>query len=90
MVPLKKKRGKPPYHLSLNLHPVIRGFIRQKNLKGQKIGAEQIREYLTQKHSVDIPMSTFLRSLSRLGFTYGIGKRQLLVSSHMMATIVHY
>ena len=72
----EKARGKPPYRLSLNLQPVIREYIRQKNLKGQKIGAEQIREYLLQKHSVEIPMSTFLRSLSRLGFTYGIGKRR--------------
>ena len=72
----EKTRGKPPYRLSLNLQPVIREFIRQKNLKGQKIGAEQIRDYLFQKHSVEIPMSTFLRSLDRLGFTYGVGKRR--------------
>ena len=72
----EKTRGKPPYRLSLNLQPVIREYIRQKNLKGQKIGAEQIRDYLLQKHSVEIPMSTFLRSLDRLGFTYGVGKRR--------------
>ena len=72
----EKTRGKPPYRLSLNLQPVIREYIRQKNLGGQKIGAEQIRDYLLQKHSVKIPMSTFLRSLDRLGFTYGIGKRR--------------
>ena len=72
----EKERGKPPYRLSLNLQPVIREFIRKKNLKGQKIGAEQIREYLLEKHSVEIPMSTFLRSLNRLGFTYGVGKRR--------------
>jgi len=72
----KKERGKPPCRLSLNLQPVIRDFIRQKNLKGQQISAEQIRKYLLQKHSVEIPMSTFLRSLSRLGFTYGVGKRR--------------
>ena len=65
----EKERGKPPYRLSLNLQPVIREFIRKKNLKGQKVGAEQIREYLLEKHSVEIPMSTFLRSLNRLGFT---------------------
>ncbi|MGA1870320.1 MAG: hypothetical protein ACMUJM_17410 [bacterium] len=69
-----KERGKPPYRLSINLQPVIREFIRQKNLKGEKIRVEQIREYLLEKHSVDIPMSTFLRSLDRLGFTYGICK----------------
>jgi len=72
----EKERGKPPCRLSLNLQPVIREFVRQKNLKGQKISAEKIREYLFQKYSVEIPMSTFLRSLSRIGFTYGVGKRR--------------
>jgi len=76
LVAEEKERGKPPYRLSLNLQPIIREFIRQKNLTGQKIRAEQIQEYLLQKHSVEIPMSTFLRSLNRLGFTYGTGKRR--------------
>ena len=35
----EKERGKPPYRLSLNLQPIIREFIRQKNLTGQKIRA---------------------------------------------------
>jgi transposase len=72
----EKERGKPPYRLSLNLQPVIREFIRQRNLKGQKIEADQILKHLSQKHSVEIPMSTFLRSLNRMGFTYGTGKRR--------------
>ena len=71
-----KERGKPPYRLSCNLQPVIREFIRDKNLKGRKIGAEQIQDYLSKKHDIEIPMSTLLRSLNRLGFTYGIGKRR--------------
>ena len=72
----EKKRGRPPYRLSGNLQPVIREYIRQKNLKGQKISAEQIREYLSKEYSADIPMSTLLRSLNRIGFTYGVGKRR--------------
>jgi len=72
----RKAKGKPPYRMSLNLQPVIREYIRQKNLKGQKISAEQIQSYLLQKHTVEIPMSTLLRSLNRLGFTYGLGKRR--------------
>ena len=71
-----KERGKPPYRLSCNLQPVIREFVRDKNLKGRKIGAEQIQDYLLKKHDIEIPMSTLLRSLNRLGFTYGIGKRR--------------
>jgi len=72
----EKERGKPPCRLSLNLQPVIRDFVRRKNLKGQKISSEQIREYILQKHSVEIPASTFKRSLKRIGFTYGVGKRR--------------
>lgn len=72
----EKERGKPPYSLSLNLQPVIREFIRHKNLKGQKITAGEILDYLFQRHSVEIPMSTFLDSLDRFGFTYGTGKRR--------------
>jgi transposase len=72
----EKVRGKPPYKLSQNLQPVIRAYIRQKNLRGQKISADQIRLYLKRKHDVDIPMTTFLRSLTRLGYTYGTGKRR--------------
>ena len=72
----EKERGKPPCRLSLNLQPVIREFVRRKNLKGQKISSEQIREYILQKHSVEIPASTFKRSLKRIGFTYGVGKRR--------------
>lgn len=71
-----KERGKPPCRLPINLSPVIRQFIREKNLNGQKISAEQIREYLKQKHDIDIPKSTFLRSLKRLGFVYGKDKRR--------------
>ncbi len=72
----EKAKGKPPYRMSLNLQPVVREYIRQKNLKGQKISAEQIQSYLLQEHAVEIPMSTLLRSLNRLGFTYGVGKRR--------------
>lgn len=71
-----KERGKPPYRLSTNLQPVIREFIRSKNLKGQKISAEQIREHLDEQYGVDIPNSTLLDSLKRFGFVYSTGKRR--------------
>ncbi len=72
----ERERGKPPYRLSLNLQPVIRKFVREKNLKGQKIKAEDIQDYLSKEHSVEIPMTTLLRSLNRIGFTYGTNKRR--------------
>ena len=72
----KKDRGKPPYRMSDNLQPVIREYIREANLIGQKITAEDIREKLLKIYNVEIPMTTFLRTLSRWGFIYGKGKRR--------------
>ncbi len=69
-------RGKPPYRMSVNLFPVIREFVCEKNLKGLKITAEHIQEQLKRKHGVEIPKITFLRSLKRLGFRFGQGKRR--------------
>jgi transposase len=70
------RHGKPPYRLSSNMQPIIRTFIREKNLLGQKIRAEDIQTYLDATYSLEIPMTTLLRSLSRFGFTYGTGKRR--------------
>ena len=71
-----KGRGKPPYRMSDNLQPVIRGYIRKKNLKGQKIAAEEIRKKLLHTYDVEVPMPTLLRALSRWGFVYGKDKRR--------------
>jgi transposase len=69
-------RGKPQYRLSSNLQPEIRALIREKNLRGQKIRAEDIQAYLTETYDLDIPMTTLRRSLNRFGFTYGTGQRR--------------
>jgi len=72
----EKERGKPPCRSSLNLQSVMRDFIRQKNLRGQKISSKQIRDCILEKHSVEISASTFKKSLKRIGYTYGVGKRR--------------
>lgn len=69
-------KGKPPYRLATNLQPVIREFIRSKNLRGQKISAEQIRDALAEQYGIAIPHSTLVDSLKRFGFVYGTGKRR--------------
>ena len=63
-----KERGKPPYRMSDNLQPEIRGYIRKKNLKGQKITTEDIRKKLLDEYNVEVPITTLLRSLNRWGF----------------------
>ncbi len=53
-----KKRGKPPYKVSNHLEPVIRDFRREKNLKGQKVSTEELREHLKQEYQTEIPSTT--------------------------------
>ncbi len=61
--------------MSDNLQPVIREHIRNKNLKGQKVTAEEIRETIQEQYDVSISMTTLRRALDRWGFTYGREKR---------------
>ena len=72
-------RGKSPYRVSKNLQPVIRTCVREKNLQGQKIRADDIQDYLARAYQIDMSRVTLLRALKRLGFTYGAGKRHSLV-----------
>ena len=70
-----KQRGKPEYNASVNLQPVIRQYIRSKNMAGQRVGIEKLRDYLIREHEADIPLATLWRTLKRWGFIHGTGKR---------------
>src|SRR2546428_5671165 len=41
-----KPRGKPEYRAAVNLQPVIREYVRTKNLAGQRVGVGQLRHDL--------------------------------------------
>jgi hypothetical protein len=71
-----KPRGKPEYRAAVNLQPVIRAYVRTKNLAGQRVGVGKLRQYLIETHHADIPPVTLWRTLQRWGFTYGTGKRR--------------
>ena len=71
-----KPRGNPEHRAAVNLQPVIREYIRTKNLAGQRVGVEKLRHYLLETHEADIPPVTLWRTLQRWGFTYGTGKRR--------------
>jgi transposase len=71
-----KPRGKPEYRAAVNLQPVIREYVRTKNLAGQRVGVEKLRQYLIETHNAAIPPVTLWRTLQRWGFTYGTGKRR--------------
>jgi transposase len=75
-------RGKPSYRVPQNLQPVIRTFVREKNLQGQNIRVDDIQRYLSQEYSVDAPRTTLLQALKRFGFTYGQGRCQSPVKEH--------
>ena len=61
---------------AVNLQPVIREYVRTKNLAGQRVGVEKLRQYLIETHNAAIPPVTLWRTLQRWGFTYGTGKRR--------------
>jgi len=72
-----KTRGKPEYVIPQTLQPVVRQYIRSRNIKGQHVSVELVRQYLMkQSPGYNFPTTTLWRTLSRWGFTYGIGKRR--------------
>ena len=71
-----KPRGKPEYRAAVNLQPVIREYVRTKNLAGQRVGVGQLRQYLLETHHAAIPPVTLWRTLQRWGYTSGPGKRR--------------
>jgi transposase len=71
-----KAKGKPGYSASINLQPVIRQYVRSKNMAGQRVGIKKLRNYLIQKHQANIPFVTLWRTLRRWGFVHGTGKRR--------------
>jgi transposase len=74
---IQRARGKPEYVIPSCLQPVIRGYIREKNLKGQHVSVELLRKHLAKiKSEYDFSYTTLWRTLIRWGFTYGTGKRR--------------
>ena len=72
-----KTRGKPEYTIPQILQPVVRQYIRSQNLKGQHVSVDLVRNHLVGINSnYNFPTTTLWRTLSRWGFTYGIGKRR--------------
>ncbi|MCP4755619.1 MAG: hypothetical protein GY866_32550 [Proteobacteria bacterium] len=71
-----KPRGKPAYRVAVNLQPVIREYIRSRNLEGQRVGVEKVRTFLLERYQAEISVPTLWRSLKRWGFVHGTGKRR--------------
>ncbi len=71
-----KSRGKPPLRVSGDLVSHIRHHIRSVNMQGEHISVRNLRAWLLQEFSTDIPIMTLWRTLGRIGFTYGRNKRR--------------
>lgn len=72
----QKGRGKPCYTIPTSYRNIVRDYIRKKNLNGQYVSVETVRELLTQDYNADFSPITIWRTLKRWGFTYGTGKRR--------------
>lgn len=73
---VQKPRGRPAHSVSPNLQPVVRAFIRTKNLEGKRVSAGRVRSFLGDEHGIEIPKATLWRTLTRWGFVHGEGRRR--------------
>ena len=64
----KQKPGRPPQSFYINLQPLVRQFIRSQNLEGSHLSINQLREFISRKHDVNIPKTSLWRALNRWGF----------------------
>jgi transposase len=72
-----KQRGKPEYTVSSSFLPVVRKYIRSRNLGGLHVSVDLVRKHLTESNpDNNFPVTTLWRTLSRWGFAYGTGKRR--------------
>lgn len=71
-----QRPGRPPVSISQNVQPIVRQYIRSRNLEGLRVSISRVREYLLSDHSVDISKMTLWRALNRWGFTHGAGRRR--------------
>jgi len=72
---LTKRTGRPP-EVQPHLQPVVRGFIRERNLRGERVSVSQVKDHVLATSGVAIPKTTLWRALSRWGFTFGEGRRR--------------
>lgn len=77
-----QRPGRPPSRIAPNIQPVVRQFIRAKNLEGRRVSIERVGRYLHTEHGVDAPKTTLWRALKRWGFTYGEGQRRDSLKEH--------
>jgi len=76
VVHVKQRPGRPPSRICPIMQPIIREFIRNKNLSGQQVSLDKVCKFLISGYDLDIPKMTLWRALNRWGFSYGEGRRR--------------
>ncbi|MCP4607083.1 MAG: hypothetical protein GY845_00010 [Planctomycetes bacterium] len=71
-----EKPGRPPGRICNNVQPIVRQFIRSRNMAGKRVSIEKVRRYLSGEFDIGIPRMTMWRALNRWGFTHGRGQRR--------------
>ena len=71
-----KRPGRPPTGICQNAQPVVRRFIREQNLDGQRVSVNRVRNHLADEYGVKLSKTTLWRGLNRWGFTFGQGRRR--------------
>ena len=73
---VKQRPGRPPSGICPVAQPIVRKFVREANLLGQRVSVEKVRRFLNSEHRIDIPKMTLWRALGRWGFGHGEGRRR--------------
>lgn len=76
LIPKQIARPGRPSEVSHNLQPVVRQFIRERNLHGEIATVTQVRDHVHATYGVTVPKTNLWRALCRWGFTYGEGRRR--------------
>ncbi|MBC8470189.1 MAG: transposase [Planctomycetes bacterium] len=76
VVHYRKRPGRPPSRICPGVQPIVRQFIRNKNLGGQRVSIDRVVKFLMAEHEIEIPKMTLWRALKRWGFTHGEGRRR--------------
>lgn len=73
---IKERPGRPPSSVCPLTQTIVREFIRNANLSGQRVSIDRVRHFLNTEYDIEIPKMTLWRALNRWGFNHGEGRRR--------------
>lgn len=73
---LRNKPGRPSDVTCESAQVIVRDFVRNQNLLGQRVSVEKVRYHLSEEYGIIVDRSSLWRALNRWGFTFGPGRRR--------------